>query len=141
MNDRGLFILNRYIAKSIDFLIAWGLALILPPVGPLAGLLFLFIADGFNYGQSPGKKLIGLKVIHEHNSHPANFKDSMLRNIPFAITYFFFIIPFLGWLLFIVVGLPILLFESYLVCSAEDGIRVGDIMADTKVVEDRPHKA
>lgn len=135
MLDRNSFILHRYIAKFIDILIAWALALILPPVGPLTGLLFIFIADGFKGGQSPGKKLIGLKVIHRLTSEPISFKESMIRNIPFAIAYFFFIIPFLGWFLFIVVGIPIFLFESYFVCEAERGMRVGDVMADTIVVE------
>jgi len=135
MLDRNSFILNRYIARFIDILIAWAMAHIIPPVGPLAGLLYILIADGFNGGQSPGKRLIGLKVLHRNTMAPISFKESLIRNIPFAIAYFFFIIPFLGWFLFIVVGIPILLFECYFVCEAERGMRVGDVMADTVVVE------
>lgn len=135
MTDHNSFITNRYIAKSIDLLIAWAFALVLPPVGPLAGLLYLLIADGFKGGQSPGKQLIGLKVVRAEDSAEIVFKDSILRNIPFGIAYIFFVIPFLGWFLFVVVGIPILLFESYLICTTDESTRTGDILAETKVVD------
>lgn len=112
------------------------MALILIPIGPVAGLLYILIADGFRNGRSPGKSLIGLKVVHEKGAIPVSFKESILRNIPLAIVYIFSIIPFLGWVLFIIVGLPILLFESYLVYHDEKGIRVGDILAGTQVIDD-----
>lgn len=130
-------ILNRYIAKAIDILIGGAMAFVLSPVGPLAGLLYILIADGFRHGQSPGKRLIGLQVLHETDASPISFKESIERNIPFAIVYIFSIIPFLGWLLFVIVGIPILLFESYLICFDEKGIRVGDILAGTQVVDSK----
>jgi len=127
--------LHRYLAKSIDFLVAGAFSIILPPVGPLAGLLYLAIADGFWHGQSLGKKLIGMHVIHEKDGTPIAFMESIIRNIPFLIVYIFFIVPFIGWLLLVIVGLPILLFESYLVCRDIKAVRVGDILAGTQVVE------
>ena len=139
MTDHNTYILNRYIAKSIDLLIAWAFALIIPPVGPLAGLLFLLIADGFHDGQSPGKRLTKLKAVTKEGHEPIAFKESILRNIPFAIVYIFFIVPFIGWFLLVIVGLPILLLESYLICSSDESTRVGDIIADTKVVDNHPH--
>ncbi|MBE9536789.1 MAG: RDD family protein [Proteobacteria bacterium] len=129
------YILNRYIARTIDFLIAAAMVLVLPPVGPLAGLLYILIADGFREGQSPGKQLIGLKVVRAESDLPITFMESILRNIPFAIVYLFFIIPFLGWILLIIIGIPILLFESYLVCTDEKARRIGDTIAQTMVVE------
>ena len=138
MTDHNTFILNRYIAKSIDLLIAWAFALILPPVGPLAGLLFLSIADGFNEGQSPGKRITKLKVVKREGLESISFKESIFRNIPFAIVYIFFIVPFLGWFLLVIVGLPILLLECYLICSSDESTRVGDIIADTKVIDAQP---
>ena len=135
MSDRSTFILNRYIAKAIDFIIAWALALVLVPVGPFAGLLFLLISDGFHGGQSPGKRLVRIMVMHKGDSAPIGFRESILRNIPFAIVYIFFVIPIIGWFLFIVVGTPIMLLESYLVCEADKGQRVGDILAGTIVTE------
>lgn len=127
--------LNRYLAKIIDFLICFALSLVLVPVGPLAGLFVILIADGFWHGQSPGKKIIGLKVVHEKNSKPVSFKESLIRNSPFALVYIFFIVPFIGWFLLIIVGLPILIFESYYVYKDRKGIRVGDIMAGTQVID------
>lgn len=129
------YILNRYIARAIDFLIAAAMVLVLPPVGPLAGLLYILIADGFKGGQSPGKQLIGLKVVRSGGDLPVSFMESILRNIPFAIVYLFLIIPFIGWVLLIIVGIPILLFESYLVCTEEKARRIGDTIAQTMVVE------
>jgi len=129
------YILNRYIARSIDFIIAAAIMLVLPPVGPLAALLYILIADGFKGGQSPGKQLIGLKVVRADDDLPVTFMESILRNIPFAIVYLLFIIPFLGWILLIIAGVPILLFESYLVCTDEKGRRIGDTIAQTMVVE------
>lgn len=128
-------ILHRFIAKAIDFLIGAAMALALSPIGPIAGLLYILIADGFRHGQSPGKRMIGLQVLHEKEGSPISFKESIERNIPFAIVYIFSIIPLLGWLLLFIVGLPILLFESYLVYHDEKGIRVGDILAGTQVVD------
>jgi len=130
-------ILHRYIAKAIDFIIACALALILIPVGPVAGLLYILIADGFSHGKSVGKMLIGLKVVHEKDASRVAFKESIIRNIPFALAYIFFVIPFLGWFLFIIVGLPIIIFESYLIYHDESGLRVGDILAKTQVVDNR----
>jgi len=135
VTERGTLILNRNIAKAIDMLIAWSLAMVIPPVGPVAGLLYILIADGFHGGQSPGKRLVKIKVSHKGDSAPIGFKEAILRNIPFAIIYIFFIIPIIGWFLFFVVGIPILLLESYLVLEADKGIRVGDVLAGTVVTE------
>lgn len=129
------YILNRYIARTIDFLIAAAMVLVLPPVGPLAGLLYILIADGFKGGQSLGKQLIGLKVVRSDGDLPVTFMESILRNSPFAIVYLFFIVPFIGWIMLVLVGVPILLFESYLVCTDEKARRIGDTIAQTTVVE------
>lgn len=135
VTDKGALILNRYIARAVDMLIAWTLAMVLPPVGPIAGLLYIFIADGFHGGQSPGKRILKIKISHKGDSAPIGFKESILRNVPFGIIYVFFIIPIIGWFLFFVVGLPILLFESYLICEADKGVRIGDVLAGTVVTE------
>ena len=50
-------VLNRFIAKILDFLIVLGLGAIAPPYGFWAGLWYLLVADGFS-GQSIGKRLI-----------------------------------------------------------------------------------
>ncbi|MBI3534508.1 MAG: RDD family protein [Deltaproteobacteria bacterium] len=80
-------LLTRIIAKIIDLLLFMLLAIVLPlPLGPLLGFLYSLFADGFCFanfrGQSIGKKIMRLKVIHRLQKRPANFKESALRNLP-----------------------------------------------------------
>lgn len=129
-------LLNRFLAKFIDFLIVGALAVVLKaPIGSLAALTYSFIADGFFDGRSLGKKLIGLRVVNLKTGKPCNYKDSIFRNIPIGITVMFALIPILGWILLFTVGLVMILFESYLIYSDVGGIRIGDIFADTQVVD------
>ena len=123
--------LNRYLAKFIDVLIAVGLSKLLPPVGFFAGLLYIIIADGFFEGQSIGKKLIGLRAIVLAEGKKAGFREAIIRNIPFAIAYTLCLIPYVGWLLaIIIIGL-----EGILVIGNEKGLRIGDEIAKTQVVD------
>ena len=63
------------------------------------------------------------------------------RNWPFGfgiIVGLLLIIPIIGWLLIPLVGLIALLiglFEAYKVVTDPEGIRLGDSMAGTKVIE------
>lgn len=123
--------LNRYLAKFIDVLIAVGLSKLLPPVGFFAGLLYIIIADGFFEGQSIGKKLIGLKAIVSAEGKKVGFREAIIRNIPFAIAYSLCLIPYVGWFLaIIIIGL-----EGILVIGNEKGLRIGDEIAKTQVVD------
>lgn len=124
--------LNRHLAKFIDLLIAVGLSKLLPPVGFFAGLLYIIIADGFFEGQSIGKKLIGLRAIVLAEGKKAGFREAIIRNIPFAIAYTLFCqIPYVGWLLaIIIIGL-----EGILVIGNELGLRIGDEIAKTQVID------
>jgi len=128
-------ILHRFLAKFIDFLIVGALSKILTPFGPLAGLTYLLIADGFLEGRSLGKKLIGLRVVLRGTFSPCSFRESILRNMPLSIAVIFAMFPYLGWLFFSTAGLLIIGFESYLIFSDEEGSRIGDILADTLVIE------
>lgn len=127
--------LNRMIGKAVDFIIVLALAQILPPAGPLAAFLYILICDGFNNGVSLGKKLVKLRVINTTTGKPADFRDSIIRNSPIALAVLFFLIPFWGWLLWIIIGIPTLAIEVYLMRSLDHQARLGDTMADTKVVE------
>ncbi|MDO8446156.1 MAG: RDD family protein [Deltaproteobacteria bacterium] len=129
-------LLNRFLAKLIDFLVIGALATIVTaPIGSLAALTYSLIADGFFDGRSLGKKMIGMRVVNLRTGMPCNFKDSILRNIPIAAVVMFALIPILGWILLFTAGLVIMLFESYLIYSDEGGIRIGDIFADTQVID------
>jgi len=127
--------LQRLIGKAVDFIIVLALAQILLPAGPLAGFLYILIGDGFNEGRSLGKKLVKLRVINTTTGKPADFRDSIIRNSPIAFAVLFFLIPFWGWLLWIIIGIPTLAIEVYLMRSLDHQARLGDTMADTKVVE------
>lgn len=129
-------LLNRFLAKFIDFLIIGALAVIIKaPVGSLAALTYSLIADGFIGGRSLGKRLIGLRVLNLKTGMPCNFRDSIFRNVPIGLTVMFALIPILGWILLFTVGAVIILFECYLIYTDLDGIRIGDILADTVVVD------
>jgi uncharacterized RDD family membrane protein YckC len=129
------FFLNRLIGKAIDLVIVIALANVLYPAGPLAAFLYILICDGLKGGRSLGKRVVGLKVVNTTTGKAADFKDSMIRNSTVAIPVLFFMVPLVGWILWIVIGIPILAIELYLMTRLDQQARLGDTMADTKVAE------
>jgi uncharacterized RDD family membrane protein YckC len=118
-------------AKAID-LIAVAIAVVaVPTVGIFAGAVYLLIGDGLFDGCSAGKKVMKLRVISIATGVQGNFRESIIRNIPFAAVVLLFGIPFVGW----VFSLLILIFEFLLMLGNPDGMRIGDDLAATKVVE------
>src|SRR3989337_2295771 len=95
-------VLNRLVAKIIDLIVAAAFSKLLSPVGFFAGLTYLLIADGFFDGRSLGKKLIRLRTIRIDGGL-CTYKDSILRNISIAVGYALFFIPYVGWILTIVI--------------------------------------
>ena len=124
-------LVNRFLAKFIDFLIVGAFSMVLSPVGPLAGITYILISDGFRGGRSMGKYLIGLKVVRRSTGKPCTFKDSILRNSTMGVVFLLSMVPIIGWILLFTVGVAIVLFETYLVVTDENGTRIGDILADT----------
>ena len=126
---------NRVIAKAIDLVIVIALVNVLYPAGPLAGFLYILIADGLKGGRSLGKRVTGLRVLNVVTGKPADFKDSVVRNCTVALPVLFFVVPILGWFLWILIGIPILAIELFLMTRLDTQARLGDTMADTKVAE------
>ncbi len=124
-------VLNRFIAKLIDLFLAAAAAEIIAPVGFLAGLAYLLVADGFAGGRSVGKRLIGLQTILPGIRESAGFRESIIRNIPFALAQVAFAVPYIGWL----VSAVILAFEAILIIGNEQGRRLGDELAGTQVLD------
>lgn len=127
-------VVHRFIAKFVDFLIVAALAKLIPPVGFFTGMAYLLIGDGFFEGQSVGKRLIGLRTLRRdrRGGNPAiAFRESILRNVPCAMAYLCWIIPFIGWLL----AFGVLAFEALLVIGNLQGLRLGDEIARTQVIE------
>ncbi len=132
-------ILNRIIARSIDLLIVGALLEVIPVAGYFAGLLYLFIADGLFEGRSAGKKIIGLKVIILDKSAVCTYKESIIRNAPFAVGFLLYgvlrVIPFLGWVLSAIVTILIMFLEGLIIVGNDKGMRFGDEIARTMVVD------
>ncbi len=105
------------------------------PAGQLAALLYIAVCDGLQGGRSLGKRVVGLKVTNTTTGNAADFKDSIIRNSTVAFPVLFFMVPFVGWILWIVIGIPILAIEVYLMTRLDQQARLGDTMADTKVSE------
>ena len=124
-------VLNRLIAKGLDLILVAAADRLVPPVGWLAGLAYVLIADGFAGGQSVGKRLIGLQTLLPRSRDVAGFKDSIIRNLPLALAYLLFPLPYVGW--FLAAG--IVGFEMLLLLGNDQGIRLGDELAHTQVVD------
>ncbi len=132
-NNMKASLLLRVIAKTLDFIIIAAAAKIMPQVGYIAGLIYLLISDGLFDGRSIGKKILKLKVISLSADSSAAFRDSILRNITIAAALLLYKIPLVGWFLLI----SILAVEFLLMMGNKDGMRLGDDIANTKVIEDK----
>lgn len=125
-------VLNRFVARLIDLLIVAVADRVASPVGFLAGLSYILLADGFAGGRSVGKRLIGLQTVIPRTREVAGFKESIVRNLSFAVAFVAFGIPYIGWL----VSLAIVACEGLLIIGNVRGCRLGDEMAHTQVLDE-----
>jgi hypothetical protein len=129
--QRSAGLLLRTAAKILDFILIAAVMEIIPRAGYYAGLAYILLGDGFFDGRSIGKKLIRLKVVSASTNAPCTFRDSILRNSTLAVGYIFWLIPWIGWIaLFLVSAL-----EFTLILGSKDGMRLGDEIARTAVIE------
>ena len=131
-------VFNRLVARAIDCLLIVAIFFIGQAIWRPAGILFAAtfaaIQDGFGSGQSIGKRIMGLRVIDDATGISCSFRNSFLRNFPFALAVIFLAVKLL-WVFFILLILPILGLEVYLLFSLTTGVRLGDVLANTLVVE------
>ncbi|HTT69634.1 MAG TPA: hypothetical protein VMG32_00315 [Anaeromyxobacteraceae bacterium] len=130
----------RGLARLVDLALAFAIANAARGAGPPLAALYLLVADGLMHGQSIGKRIFGVRTMvlpprGGTRGVPAGYRESVLRNAPFALLGLFYGLTLIGWLLLFVVGLPVVAFEAYMVYSDRLGIRIGDIFADTQVVD------
>ncbi len=132
----------RGLARLADLTLAFAFANAVPQLGPPIAALYLLIADGFGQGQSIGKRIFGVRTMvlppegqKGTRGVPAGYRESVLRNAPFAFVALFFGVGFVGWLVMLLVGAPVIAFEGWMVWSDRLGIRIGDVFADTQVVD------
>jgi uncharacterized RDD family membrane protein YckC len=124
-------VLNRFIAKFVDLIVVAAAGQVVPPVGWLAGLAYVLIGDGLTGGQSLGKRLIGLQTVIPRSREVSGFRESIVRNLPLALAYLLFPIPYIGWAL----ATAIVLLEALLIIGNEQGLRLGDEIAHTQVLD------
>lgn len=113
------------------------LSALLYPVGPLLGFLYSLFGDALppSPGQSLGKKILKVRVVSTLNPNaPISYRTSLYRNAPVGVATFFALIPVWGWAILVLIGLPMMIIEIYLIVKAPRGQRLGDVMADTEVV-------
>jgi len=129
---------SRLFAKFTDLLVVILLGLVFRGgVGSLLGFFYSLVADGLPIarlrGQSLGKKLLGIRVVGQDGS-PIKLKSSVIRNIPVGIVTLLMVVPFWGWILSFLVGIPFGLIELSLIARAKGRQRLGDVMAETFVI-------
>ncbi len=124
-------LLLRTAAKIVDFILIAAVIEIIPRAGFFAGLTYLLLGDGFFDGRSVGKKLLKIQVVSSGTDSPCSFRDSILRNSTFAVGYVLWIVPFIGWIFILIISAV----EFVLVLGSKDGMRLGDEIAKTAVIE------
>lgn len=106
----------RTCAAFADIIYAFGfaiLSLLVPPLRGTGGAIYNLFKDGLRGGQSWGKAQFRLRVVDATTGEPATLMQSLARNV-------IFLLP------------PVALIEFALVASS--GIRIGDRIANTRVV-------
>jgi hypothetical protein len=73
----------------------------------------------------------GLQTVIPHARDVVGFKESIIRNLPLALAYLLFPLPYIGWLL----AGGIVVFETLLILGNDQGIRLGDEIARTQVLD------
>ncbi|WP_156916013.1 hypothetical protein [Desulfatirhabdium butyrativorans] len=137
---------KRMLAFLVDGAIAAGLCLI-PYLGHILAGVYLLLRDALPIpvleNKSVGKKLFALGLIKPQTTQGGqeDYLMSIKRNWMFALgplIYFLVFIPVLGWLLdLVLVGGSVLIsiIETVLIFSDPQGIRIGDKLAGTQVIE------
>ena len=124
-------LLLRIFAKVLDFILIAAAAEMVPRAGFYAGLLYLLISDGLFDGRSVGKLLIGLRVVSIPGNEPCSMKESILRNAPLGAGLLLYKLPWIGWIFILLVSLA----EFLILLGSKNGMRLGDELAKTTVVE------
>jgi uncharacterized RDD family membrane protein YckC len=135
---------QRVIARCIDLIVTVAIFLIGSwfwfPLGWAGAVLYTGIQDSLGQGQSVGKKIIGLKVIEDSSGLPCSLSNSVFRNVPWVMSAFFLPFPVVGVLAHFVL-VPLLGLEVYLVLTLNSGVRLGDVMGNTLVIESQEELA
>ncbi len=136
----GYFLLERSIAKLIDLLISGALFYLPGAVGPISAALYILISDGLSGGHSIGKRVVGLRVVAAEDERTlCDLKSSIIRNSFFAALIAFYLamrlLPYFGLVLACLAWISLIAVEMLLIYN--NGVRLGDRMAGTKVLPEK----
>jgi len=136
---------KRIIAFVIDAVASMIVGFI-PFIGGIIGALYMLLRDALPIEaleyKSIGKKLLKISVVKtEEPASKIDYATSARRNWMFAlgpIMLFFLFIPIIGWIIDILLGIAVLILviiEIVKLFTNEKGLRLGDKMAGTMVIE------
>lgn len=130
---------NRFWAKMIDVLCPLPLLAIVQMSFPntllAVSMVYWIWIDSLGRGQSPGKWLLGLHTIDVHKGEKPRFYNGFIRNIPFILfTTALFKTGFI-WGVISLGSLGAILIETYFIFILRSGVRVGDVLAYTRVFD------
>ena len=136
---------KRIIAFVIDAVASMIVGFI-PFIGGIIGALYMLLRDALPIEaleyKSIGKKLLKISVVKtEEPASKIDYATSARRNWMFAlgpIMFFFLFIPIIGWIIDILLGIAVLILviiEIVKLFTDEKGLRLGDKMAGTMVIE------
>ncbi|MGD1076515.1 MAG: RDD family protein [Thermodesulfovibrionales bacterium] len=129
-------LLLRVFAKALDFILIAIVTEMVPKAGFYAGLSYLLISDGLFDGRSIGKRLMGLGVVSTATGTPCSMKESILRNAPLGAGLLLYRVPLIGWIFIVIISSV----EFLLLLGSKEGMRLGDELAKTLVIEGPPLK-
>ena len=87
---------TRVVAWIIDLLILLGLCILFQGLRWVAGAAYILLRDGCFEGQSPGKRIMGLKVVAHRDQLRCTFLDSAVRNVLWVIPVVNVVLGFTG---------------------------------------------
>jgi len=129
---------QRFLARGIDLtivaIIFFTGGVVWWPLGWVGAMAYASFQDSLGDGQSIGKKIIGLQVIEDQSGLPCSPTHSVMRNIPCLLCLFCYPFPVVG-MLSLIFFIPVFTLEVYLLLNLESGVRLGDVMGDTLVIE------
>ena len=123
-------------ARLADLGTSYAIFLLGGRAGAVLAILYILLADGIFEGQSIGKKIFGIRVVHLPTRSPGRKRDSTLRNAPLALPLLLWMMPEgLGMVAFLAGAIVIGVVEAWRVVRDPLGWRFGDIWAQTQVVD------
>ena len=99
------------------------------------GLVYVCIKDFGAGAYSPGKRLHNLTVI-DRNGNCATNAQAVVRNLPYILAWLIMVLPDPLGLLGVALAFFLVLLDSFLVVVDDQGKRLGDRLASTKVIEE-----